>query len=227
MVPKCLAIIPDGNRRYAQANGLPAVEGHRRGLHNAREITRVAFECGVEHVVFWGASESNLNERSVEEKTNIFKLLKLELRQRLFRTEKVRFRLRGAWQEHATDSAIAEMARLVEERTAKYHEHQLTLLFGYDGERDIEQAVQKLHELQVRPTRQLIREHLWTAHLPDVDMLIRTGVDGDPHDSDAFLPLQRRNAQLVFSSLRWPDFEAEHLDAAFNDFAGRERRMGA
>lgn len=151
----------------------------------------------------------------------------MELRQRLHRNDKVRFRLRGMWQEHTADSAIADMAQLVEQRTAKYEEHHLTLLFGYDGERDVEQATQQLFDQQVRPTKMLIREHLWTSHLPDVDILLRTGVDGDPHDSDAFLPLQRKNAQLVFSPLRWPEFDSDQLDAVFADFAGRERRLGA
>ncbi|KKW38012.1 MAG: undecaprenyl diphosphate synthase [Candidatus Adlerbacteria bacterium GW2011_GWB1_54_7] len=223
---QCLAIIPDGNRRWAKKRGLPAIEGHRRSLYNGRRILQVALEHSWQ-VVVWCASRSNLESRKKEEKDFFFWMLRDELRLRLRRTDKVRFLLRGAWREFCNDPIIPELAAAVERYTSTHHEHQLTLLLGYDGEQDIEQAAQKLHDQGIRPTRELIRANLWTAHLPNADMIIRTGVEGDPHDSDAFLPLQRKNAQLSYTEILCPDYTEEHLRAALDNFAARERRMGA
>jgi len=106
-------------------------------------------------------------------------------------------------------------------------EKQITILFGYSGLTELLRATSVLFECGQRATRENLRASVWTRHLPDVDLLIRTGVEGDPHLSDLLLPLQISNTQLHFSEILWPSFTERHLDLAFEDFARRPRRKGA
>lgn len=226
--PRSLAIIPDGNRRWAKRQGLSPMEGHRRSLYNGRCLVAAAFDMGVQFVTIWAASISNLKLRSAAEVQFLLYLVRSELKDRLRRNERIRFYLRGDWVNIiGEDPIVMELSNFLERKTTQYHGRQLTILFGYDGERDIEQAAQKLHDKGVRPTRELLRANLWTSHLPDTDLIIRTGVEGDPHDSDAFLPLQRKNTQIYNTEALCPDFTEENLRAACANFAARERRMGA
>lgn len=103
----------------------------------------------------------------------------------------------------------------------------MTLLFGYSGKSELLAATQALRVSGEDVTEESFRKHLWTAHIPDVDLLIRTGVEGDPHFSDLLLAWQMHNTQLHFSKLCWPDFKAKDLLQVFEDFGARPRRCGA
>jgi undecaprenyl diphosphate synthase len=220
-IPRCLVIIPDGNRRWAQAHHRPGKLGHTQGLVNCRSIARTAFERGVEHLVFWAASEANLRNRSPEEISHLFRLLKHELRRRSRRNEKVGFHLCGSW----NDPELTELAWAVENETTRYQQH-MTVLFGYNGRSEILAATQALLRSGEPATNDSFRRHLWTAHVPEVDLLIRTGTHSDPHLSDSLLPWQLQNSQLHFSEACWPDFGTQQLLRAFSDFEARPRRRG-
>ena len=183
-------------------------------------------ELIIPHLVVWGASLKNFS-RPEDQVSGVLYLFKLQLRQQLWRKERVRVHIRGVWGEFCSDRATHEMADMVEKKTSHYQEHHLTVLFGYNSALDIEQATQQLHNKGIRPTMELIRQHMWTAHLPkNVDLVVRTAVEGDPHDSEPFLSLERENSQLVNSAKCWPDFSAEDMRSAVVDFSSRERRMG-
>ena len=230
-----VAIIPDGNRRSAaRIGGISGIRVHQRGYANILAITQYMFEQGdenehVEELVIWTASESNLTGRSAEEVRHICTLGKHELRARMRSTEKVAFVMRGAWREFVNDPILDELAQHVETKTAPYvalTKRRITALFGYDGETDVEQAAQKLHDAGIRPTKELILQNLGTYHIGNVDLLIRTGVEGDPHDSDAFLPLQRKHTKHFQTPVCWPEFSGELVDKAFADYASRPSREG-
>jgi undecaprenyl diphosphate synthase len=228
-IPSVIAYIPDGNRRGALQKGATADEPHRDGMHNCRTLSEEAFRCGVKHVVIWGASESNLKERSKNEVWHLFELLKQELQRRMRRiqNDKVAFRICGLWQQSAPWPGLKELVAALEQKTAHYQDERcFTLLFGYDGETDNEQAVQRLFDAGIRPTKELIRQNLWTAHVPNTDLIIRTAVEGDPHDSDPFLPWQRKNAQHILSPKFWPAFDIADLHAAFDEYGRRPKRKG-
>ncbi len=227
MVPKCLVIIPDGNRRWARKNHRRDITGHTRGLFNCRSITRAAFERGVTHVVLWAASELNLYRRPPNEIMHIFRLLKHELRSRLKNPEEIGFHLCGDWRRFTQDQELFMLADEVQEKSARYTKQQLTVLFGYSGRAELVDAIKKLSASGDEITPETIRRHLWTSHLPDVDLVIRTGVQNDPHWSDWLLLWQCGNSQLYFSAKDWPAFGVEDLQAAFEDYARRPRREGA
>lgn len=227
MIPRCIVIVPDGNRRWAEMNHRTVFAGYEQGLLNCRRVVRAAFEQGVQHVVFWAASELNLQRRPAHELVFLFKLLKRELRSRIQNPEETGFHLCGAWERLARDKELADLVRTAHQKAARYNDQQLTVLFGYSGKTELLEAFRELAVGGEIVTEGAVRSHLWTSHLPDVDLLIRTGVHGDPHWSDSLLPWQMINTHLHFSSKFWPDFTAEDLSEVFREFSQRPRRMGA
>ncbi len=225
--PTCIALIPDGNRRWATKRNLPKIEGHMRGLHNFTTIAEAAFKAGIHHVVLWGASESNLQNREPVEVAYLFALLKDELTRRLEGDEQVRFSLCGAWERYTTDDSLPALVREVESKTAAHTERHLTLLFGYSGITELVEATNRAAHVALPVCRESIEAQLWTRHLPPVDLIVRTGVEHDPHLSDSFLPWQTGNAQLIFSEKTWPDFSTDDLAIALADYDARPRRKGA
>lgn len=223
--PRSLVIVPDGNRRWAQSHGHSTQVGHIYGLFNCRRIANAAFEHSVEHVVLWVASESNLQKRNPREIKHLFRLLKKELLYRSKQASEIGFHLCGAWQEANSDPELIELVEEAHRRTATCEKH-LTVLFGYSGITELVSAAARAAQVGV-VTKETIRKHLWTSHLPDIDLLIRTGVDDDPHWSDLLLPWQLQNTQLYFSKVCWPTFTVALLDAAFDDYTRRIRRVGA
>lgn len=224
-VPKCLVIIPDGNRRWARANKRKESEGHTQGLLNCRLIAEEAFHQGVQQVVIWAVSESNLERRSPEELSFLYHLLKEELLYRRDQEYDYGFRLCGLWEQNNPYKELPKLVAQAHRRTLG-RERVLTLLFGYSGKTELLCAVRKAAAIE-RIDPETIRRHLWTAHVPDVDLVIRTGVEGDPHWSDLLLPWQISNAQLHFNETCWPAFTRQQLREALEDYGRRTRRLGA
>lgn len=226
-IPSCLVIVPDGNRRWAREHHRLDTTGHTAGLLNCRRIVRAAFEQGVQHVVLWASSDLNLQRRPPQEIAHIFRLLKHELCHRIRDPEETGFHLCGAWQRFTQDQGLLRLVRMAHEKTARYVTRQLTILFGYSGRTELLEAFAQLSVSGEEVTQETIRGHLWTRHLPDVDLLIRTGTHGDPHWSDSLLPWQICNTQLHFSAKCWPEFTIEDLCVVLRDYAQRPRRGGA
>jgi undecaprenyl diphosphate synthase len=226
-VPNCLVIIPDGNRRWAKAQGRSTSEGHTQGLLNCRRIAEEAFDRGVQHVVLWGASESNLQKREPKEIEFLYGLLRTELE---YRSKKVNqnqvFRVCGLWQ-RPCDIELGEMVERAHARAIQDGDKVLTLLFGYSGKTEIVYAARRAAQMEEGINSDAIQKHLWTAHVPAVDMVIRTGIEDDPHWSDLLLPWQIQSTQLYFSKTCWPAFSKQELEAAFEDCSNRSRRLGA
>ena len=225
-VPKCLAIIPDGNRRAAALLGLPAIAGHTRGLATIRTIVEAAFKRGIEHVVVWGTSTLNLRERSPLEIKHILGLFKEELIRLSSDTAESRLHICGDWREFTDDRELFQLTDEAQQKSLAGSKHHLTILFGYGGRADLLAGINNfLASGGTVATEENFRRHLMTNHLPDVDLLIRTG--GKAHWSDCFLPWQMFNAELVFSPRLWPSFGVTDLDEALADYATRRRKQGA
>ncbi len=237
-VPECVVFIPDGNRRdeseqdrskqggVSRAKLQIAKAGHARGLVNCRRNVQACFDLGVKNVVVWGASESNLRSRDAQEIAFLYKLLKGELRYRARNKDPYGFRICGLWNMTTTDPELPKLVKEAHERTAKNTTQVLTLLFGYDGETEYLEACKKALGEEGRLDKRTVHKYLWTSHVPSVDLIIRTGCDDDPHQSDLLLPVQSKNAQLYFTKTRWPAFGAQELKDAFENFSTRARRKG-
>ncbi len=229
MIPRHVAIIMDGNRRWATERGLPIACGYRRGITALRRTLRAAAAAGVRVVTAYAFSEENWDRPALE----VGLLMDLcaraahgELR-RLAR-EGVRVRLCGR-SERLPARTRAALERLVAE-TASNRGILLNLAIDYGSRREIGDAVRALVEevrAGVRDAESIderaLASRLYTAGLPDPDLIVRTG--GELRLSN-FLLFQSAYAEFWATQVYWPDFEAEHFNAALADYALRQRRYG-
>ncbi len=226
-IPQHVAIIPDGNRRWATAQGLAASLGHQEGTQRFWEISEALFKSGVSHVTLWGASNDNLTKRNRLEIQFLVGLAKQHLANpkliQQFVDNGIRVRIVGKWNDILHDAGFAEAVARVQTQTEHFTERTLTILFGYDGVDEMLDAIGHT-ATQVPSTYESVKQQLATGFLPEVDLVIRTG--GEPHWSAGFMMWLTRNSQFYFTETLWPAFNEQQLELALADFAGRERRMG-
>ncbi|MFA5778473.1 MAG: polyprenyl diphosphate synthase, partial [Candidatus Paceibacterota bacterium] len=189
-VPHHIAIIPDGNRRWARAKGLLPYEGHREGAKRVHEIAEMGFERGVKYMTVWGTSADNLKKRSKTEVSFLVKLFERELKEILnsetLRKNEIRMRVIGRGKEIVKSKVLSKLIEDAERDTAHFHKGNLTILFGYDGREEMIEAFQKGSKSHTSKFNyESIKEFLWTKDLPSVDFVIRTG--GEPHWSSGFM----------------------------------------
>ncbi len=228
-VPAHVAIIMDGNGRWAKKRGLPRSEGHRRGVENVRVCVRAAAELGVRYLTLYAFSSENWR-RPQAEIAALMGLLKRFIRRDLveLHEENVRIRVIGA-----DDNVDEEVARLIGEAVQLTKDNTglaLTVAFNYGARDEIVRAVRALAAEAARGEitpesigMDSIAAHLDTAGVPDPDLLIRTG--GDRRISN-FLLWQCAYTEFVFHDAFWPDFTKDMLAAAVSEFQRRERRFG-
>ncbi|MHB8140498.1 MAG: polyprenyl diphosphate synthase [Vulcanimicrobiaceae bacterium] len=228
-IPAHVAIIMDGNRRWARARGLPSIEGHRRGIGALRRITRIAGDVGVKALTVYGFSTENWR-RDAREVSLLLDLCVYFARSELaeLRRNNVRVRVIGAWEELPAISrkALAEL----QERTADRTGLLLSLAVNYSARAELERAVRGIAaEVQAGELAAdavddaCIAAHLYTCDLPDPDILIRPGGE---HRLSNFLLYQVAYTELVMTDVYWPDFAKEHFIQALIDFQTRQRRFG-
>ncbi len=223
--PRHVAIIADGNRRWARERGLPVLAGHVQGIEAIRPIVRRARDLGIETLSVYTFSTENWG-RPEDEVSGLFGLIDGAVRQYTDElvTEGVRVQVIGRM--HEAPSDVQRSIRAAEDRTREGSRLTLNICFNYSGRAEIVDATRALVAAHADPNEvdeAHFAEHLYTAGQPDVDLLIRTG--GDQRTSN-FLLWQAAYAELIFSPKFWPDFSVADFDAAVADFAGRERRFG-
>lgn len=227
-IPTHLVLIPDGNRRWAKLQGKDPWEGHREGIIRFEETAEEAFRLGVQYVTFWGGSEANLTKRTPLEVAFLVKILKDKLRQEIntkqFIKDEVRFRFLGWWNEILQDRELQDLVAESAAQTKHFSQKNLTILFGYDGRREMLEAISKLHSSGQPVSSDSLKAALWTGELPPVDLVVRTG--GEPHWSAGFMMWHTAESQLYFTETFWPAFGKDELHKALEEFSLRERRFG-
>lgn len=223
--PRHVAIIADGNRRWARERGLPVIAGHIQGVETIRPIVRLARDRGVATLSVYTFSTENWT-RPDDEVTGLFGLIDGAVRQHTDEliAEGVQVHVIGRLHEAPAD--VQRSIRAAEERTAGGTRLMLNICFNYSGRAEIVDAARALAASGIRPdeiTEERFAQQLYTAGQPDVDLLIRTG--GDQRTSN-FLIWQAAYAELVFCDKFWPDFSTADFDAALDAYARRERRFG-
>jgi undecaprenyl diphosphate synthase len=235
IIPMHVAIVPDGNRRWARRRGLKPWQGHEEGAKMIENISRAALRLGVKYITFWGSSVDNLTRRPFEEKRELLKIYEKYFK-RLIEGEdvyknKTRIGVFGRWEEQFP----GKLKRILKEGIDKTRQHAdnfMNFLLAYNGDDELLSAMQSIVSKGVNQGKKDImaeeefRAHLMTGTLPDVDLLIRTGVEGDPHNSAGFLMWHTRNSQYYFSEKMFPDFNELEFEKAIQDFARRSRRFG-
>lgn len=227
--PVHVAIIMDGNGRWAQARGLPRTAGHKAGAEAVRRTIRAAVELGVPYLTLFGFSSENW-KRPKAEVGDLMGLLRFYLRSEIAELNAEGVRLRVIGERARLDRDITGLIEDAERLTAGNTRLNLTIALSYGGRQEILAAVRRLAEQAARgelspadidETR--FEGELETAGLPDPDLLIRTS--GEQRISN-FLLWQMAYTELVFVDALWPDFGHAHLAGAIEDFRGRDRRFG-
>lgn len=232
IVPHHVAIIPDGNRRWARSHKIAAVwEGHREGVKRFQELSDAAFSKGTRFVTFWAASEDNFIKRPKDEVRYFLDLFEEEVVRMLssdtLEKNGIRVRVIGRWREMIEGQGRTRLIQLIddlEKKTKGYSNRFLTILFGYDGRSEMIAAFEDLRRDGRPLTRESVHEALWTRDLPLVDLVIRTG--GEPHWSAGFMMWHTADSQFYFSDILFPDFGVPDLEDALADYASRDRRFG-
>jgi undecaprenyl diphosphate synthase len=229
-LPRHIAIIMDGNGRWAQSRGLPRIAGHRQGAKAVRRAVRAAGELGIPYLTLFGFSSENW-KRPLAEIDDLMGLLRHYLRGEIAELHRngVRLRVIGDRERLAPD--IVTLIANAEELTRENSGVNLTIALSYGGRAEIVAAVRAIAAKAVDGTlppeqigEEVISRHLFTADIPDPDLLIRTS--GEQRISN-FLLWQCAYSELVFTKTLWPDFGQADLEQAIADFGGRERRYGA
>ena len=230
-IPRHIAIIMDGNGRWAKRRGLPRSAGHRQGAEAARRIVEAAADRGIEYITLFGFSSENWN-RPRAEIEELMKLLRYYLRSETADLHKKKARLRVIGAQSAFDEDIVQLIKNAENLTKDNKRINVSIALNYGGRQDIVQAVEKLFQstlpLGHSPTQEEIMDNitknLLTHDLPDPDLLIRTS--GEKRISN-FMLWQCAYSEMVFSPVLWPDFDQTCFEEALSEYAGRERRFGA
>lgn len=228
--PAHVAIIMDGNGRWARARGLPRAVGHQRGAEAVRRTVRGAGELGISYLTLFGFSSENW-KRSPTEIDDLMGLLRYYLRSEITELDKNGVRLRVIGDSERLAADIVHLIQDAENRTRNNRRLNLTMALSYGGRSEIALAARRIAQAVAagRLTIDDIDEatfarHLLTVGIPDPDLIIRTS--GEQRVSN-FLLWQSAYAELVFLDRLWPDFSKEDLENAVDEFNRRDRRYGA
>jgi undecaprenyl diphosphate synthase len=227
-VPRHVAIIMDGNGRWATDRHLPRIAGHSRGLDAVRNTVEACVERGVEYLTLFAFSSENWR-RPMEEVSFLMRLFVSALEREISKLHANGIRLRVVGDLSMFNTRIQELVNRAETKTANNTRLTLTIAANYGGRWDIMQAARKLVEQSAQEGQPaLVNEatfarHLAMAYAPEPDLFIRTG--GEERISN-FLLWQLAYAEFYFTSLYWPEFDAKALDDAIASYVQRERRFG-
>ena len=226
-LPRHIAIILDGNGRWAKKRGLPRTAGHAAGSENFRKIATYCKNIGVEYLTVYAFSTENW-KRPQEEVKTIMKLLDRYLKEAISTMERDRIKMKVFGD---VSGLSPELQQLVEETnriSAKYEGFQANICLNYGGRAEIMQAAKRYAEASAAGeagelTEELFSSYMHSADIPDPDLLIRPG--GEKRISN-FLLWQCAYSEFYFSDVLWPDFGTEELERAIAEFKGRDRRYG-
>ena len=227
--PRHVAIIMDGNGRWAASRGLPRGEGHRRGVEALRRVVRAAGELGVRYLTIFSFSSENWS-RPAEEVGDLFGLLRRFIRNDLAELHRDGVKVRVIGERSGLDADIVALLTEAEELTRNNTRMTLVVAFNYGSRQEIARAAQQLAAEVAAGKRavsditaEALEDHLDTSDIPDPDLIIRTS--GEQRLSN-FLMWQAAYSELVFVPIHWPDFDKAALRGAIEEFSRRERRFG-
>lgn len=228
-LPRHIAIIMDGNGRWAKRRNQPRVFGHRQGAKSVRKVVEATARLGINNLTLYAFSTENWNRPKHEIKT-LMKLLVNALKNELGLMMKNNIRLNAIGHTDMMPTNVQQELQEVLDETKENTGLVLTLALSYGARQEILRAVQEIsHKVKnniisvENVDDNIINKHLYTQNLPDVDLLIRTS--GEKRISN-FLLWQIAYAELYFSKVLWPDFNKRHLHKAIINYQKRERRFG-
>jgi len=223
LLPNHLAIIIDGNRRWAKKKGLASFNGHKKGMNNVKEIGERCRKKGIKILTLYVFSTENW-KRSKKEINYLMKLFNLVFnKENIEELHQKGIKIKIIGQVEKLSKALQERIIEAEKLTKNNKKGVLNLAISYGGRSDIIQAIKKIVKKKISITEEAINNHLWTNDLPDPDLIIRTG--GEQRLSN-FLIWQSAYSEFYFTKKLWPDFTINDLDKALKDYSQRQRRFG-
>ena len=229
MIPKHIAIIMDGNRRWAKEHKLSTKLGHKEGAENLKRITSYANKIGIEYLTVYAFSTENW-KRSEEEVGALMLLLKTYLEDLIKTADTDNIRIRFIGHTEALSNSLQDSINKAIEKTSKNTGLTLCIAFNYGGRDEITKAIREIacdvknNNVSIDDiTETLVSKYLYTKDMPDPDLLIRTS--GEIRLSN-FLPWQLVYSEFLFVEKYWPDFSEEDLDEAIKVFENRNRKFG-
>lgn len=230
-----VALIPDGNRRWARQKNLAPWIGHQEGAKAFEKILDKAFKMKLKYLTLWGASWDNLTKRQKREVNFLFKVFgesfEKALNDKRLEENEVQVNVLGEWKKILP----LKVQKTIENLIAKTKNNQkffLTFLIGYNGDKEMINAISKIADLsynsksKIKVDENLISQNLWTGFLPPVDLIIRTGSEEDPHNSAGFMMWKTIYSQFYFTKTYFPALTSNEFEKAINNFLSRERRTG-
>ncbi|MFP6688734.1 MAG: isoprenyl transferase [Alphaproteobacteria bacterium] len=228
-VPRHVAIIMDGNGRWARARGLPRIAGHKQGAEAVRSTVRACSDLGISYLTIYAFSSENW-KRPASEVDDLMGLLRLYIRRELASLGREGVRIRFIGDRSRLDGDINRLISESEENTKNNKGLIFTVALNYGGRQEILEAArvfaQNVRDGTLDPedmNEQLFESYLQSTDMPDPDLLIRTS--GEQRLSN-FLLWQSAYTEFLFTSTLWPDFKREHLEQAVHEYQRRERRYG-
>lgn len=226
-IPTHIAIIMDGNGRWAKQQGLDRTQGHRQGVETVKTITELCARIGVKYLTLYTFSTENWNRPSYEVAA-LMGLVIDSLEEQIFQKNNIRFKMIGDYSR--LPEAVSQRIRQCEQNTAANTKMTMVIAMSYSSRWELTQATRQIATLakegHINPadiTEQTLTQHLTTAFMPDPDLLIRTG--GELRLSN-YLLWQCAYAELYFTDTFWPDFDEAQLLNAIDTYQKRERRYG-
>jgi len=224
-VPQHIGIVMDGNGRWAKSRGLPRALGHRAGTKNIRRVLEEAVRLKIQVLTIYAFSTENWG-RPRAEVSHLMRLIGQSIRDELDDLDANGVQIRHSGRLSGVETKLADQIRAAVERTKQNDTIVLNVAFNYGGRAEIVDAIQHIMRDGIAPddiTEELVGRYLYTAGLPDPDMIIRTG--GDYRLSN-FLTWQAAYAEYYSTPTYWPDFDGAELRQAVAVFQGRDRRFG-
>tara|TARA_B100000427_G_scaffold18759_1_gene14392 strand:+ start:662 stop:1369 length:708 start_codon:yes stop_codon:yes gene_type:complete len=229
MIPKHVAIIMDGNGRWAKDKGLPREFGHQNGVNSVKSIVQEAYKSGIEYLTLYAFSIENW-DRPSDEVSSLMSLLVSTLRDEFDEIFDKDIKLNAVGEINSLPKEVVSELEFIINKTKNNRKMNLTLALSYGGKQEIFNAVKMIAEKVKNNLIELnnfddsiINSHLYTKNLPDVDLLIRTS--GEQRISN-FLLWQIAYAELYFTDVYWPDFSKDDFNLALENYKSRERRFG-
>jgi undecaprenyl diphosphate synthase len=229
-IPHHVAIIPDGNRRWAIDRNLESWEGHESGAANIENLVKVALKKGIKCFSIWGSSMDNLIKRPLPEKVALLEIYKKYftriLESKEIHENEVKINVIGRWEEQFPEP-LKKIIHKAIDKTKHYKKRMLNFMLAYSGTDDMLEAIRKISRKvgnYENISGKILKENLMTAELPPVDFMIRTG--GEPHNSNGFLMWDTADSQLYFSQKLFPDFNEKEMETALEEYVKRQRRFG-
>lgn len=228
-IPNHVALIPDGNRRWAKQHGLASFFGHQKGAENFENLAYKALDLKIPYFTFWGTSLDNITKRSEAEVAYLCNIIKdyfnrLADNERVHK-DKVKVNVIGRWEEYFPEDTKAAIRKVIE-NTKGYDDYNLTFMMAYSGDDEMVECIKKIKAGNGEITKETVKQNLWTCDLPAVDFVIRTGCEGDPHLSAGFMMWDTAYSQLYFTEKFFPDYDPDSFEKTIEDFSKRERRNG-